>query len=47
MAYPPIPRDPNGTPLPVVWDDETQNWKVYTGVLNGVVEEGEILEEVI
>lgn len=47
MAYPPIPRDSKGVPLPVVWDDKTQNWKVYTGVLNGVVEEGEILEEVI
>jgi hypothetical protein len=45
MAHPPIPRDPGGVPLPVVWDDETQNWKVYTGVLKliGVVEEGEDL----
>ena len=32
-------------PLPVVWDDETQNWKIYTGVLTGVVDEGDILEE--
>jgi len=25
--------------------DETQNWKIYTGVLTGVVDEGDILEE--
>ncbi len=32
MAYPPIPRDPNGVPLPVVWDDEIKNWKTYSGM---------------
>lgn len=32
MPYPPIPRDPSGTPLPVIWDDATKNWKVYEGV---------------
>ncbi len=31
MAYPPIPRDANGVPIPVVWDDSINNWKVYKG----------------
>lgn len=44
MAYPPIPRDANGVPIPVVWDDSINNWKVYKGPLEGIVEEGTDLE---
>ena len=32
-GYPPIPRDPSGAPLPVVWDDGLQSWKVYEGLM--------------
>lgn len=38
MAFPPIPRDPKGVPLPVVWDDEINNWKVYTGKVKDTME---------
>jgi len=32
MAYPPIPRDVNGAPLPVRWDKNLGTWVVYEGV---------------
>ena len=32
-GYPPIPRDPSGAPLPVVWDNGLQSWKVYEGLM--------------
>ena len=34
MPYPPIPRDANGNPIPVIWDDGIGSWRVYTGTID-------------
>jgi len=33
--YPPIPRDINGDPIPVVWDDIAKVWRVVRGTEHG------------